>query len=296
MPYPKYTKSPEDLQRQEWVHRLHDYLLTLNKSVSPQLSMVFGDYKHKVLFLNWMTAAMKLKPPLHNILVMSLDDSLCEFARSKEFPVTCIESPVENVLNIDNKEAWMSRMKVRLVVLRLINYWGYDVASYDTDAVLLKNPQVLYDERPNVHLFSAVAKYPPELGEVWGATLCAGTMLLRASPATEDFWGRRYHSTLRASEQRVVNVAVQDMNVTWNVQEPLSERCIIKEGWDGQGANGFTVRIIPTQKFCRGDCCTNELSRKELYIVHPNGSSKKLPKKEGVLKWLGCWFIKEHIQ
>jgi hypothetical protein len=296
MPYPKYTKSPEDLQRQEWVHRLHDYLLTLNKSVSPQVNMVFSDYNHKELALNWIVAALKLTPPLHNILVMSLDDSLCQFVRSKELSVTCIESPVKYVINTKNENTWASGIKVRLVALRLINYWGYDVASYDSDAVLLKNPQVLYDERPNVHLFSSCATFPPEVATKWGFTLCGGTMTFRASPATEEMW-RCYKSADDNSEQLVFNQAIQRMNVKWNIKKPLSERCGVKEGWDGKGSNGFTVHVIPAHKSCRASCCKKDMPYKELYIVHPRGGYKtNLAAKEDILRDMKCWFIGEHIK
>ena len=71
---------------------------------------------------------------------------------------------------------------VRIVLLRVINYWGYDVASYDSDAVLLKNPQVLYDKRPDIDLFSAAGVFPFDVSDKWGFALCAGTLLFRATP------------------------------------------------------------------------------------------------------------------
>ena len=66
---------------------------------------------------------------------------------------------------------------------RPFNYWGYDVATYDSDAVILKNPETFYRNHPNTHLISSASIWPENLGETWGFTLCTGAMLLRASPA-----------------------------------------------------------------------------------------------------------------
>ena len=187
MPFQTYLKSREELQKTEWVSTLHNFLQTLDKSVSPHVNLVFGDDDHRHLVLNWITAAlMVLEPPLHNAMVLSLDHSLCDFLTTRKLPLTCIAVPVESViiLNLRGKSnQWSLGLMVRLPVLRLINYWGYDVAAYDSDAVLLCNPQVLFTERPNMDVFSTAGTFPHDVSKQWGFTLCAGTIILRATPA-----------------------------------------------------------------------------------------------------------------
>ena len=184
LPYSGWLKEKEELQKEEWVVKLHSYLLTLNKGISPHVNTVFGDYKHKRLVLNWITAAVNLiHPPLHNVLVVSLDNLLCDDLAKRSLPVACVSVSIDAVFNDKKLDSWLKGLMVRAVLLRVINYWGYDVASYDCDAVLLKNPQVLYDKRPDTHIFSAAGTYPNDVSGKWGFALCAGTVVFKASPA-----------------------------------------------------------------------------------------------------------------
>ena len=101
MPFQTYLKSREELQKTEWVLTLHNFLQTLDKSVSPHVNLVFGDDDHRHLVLNWITAAlMVLEPPLHNVMVLSLDHSLCDFLTTRKLPLplTCITVPIESIL------------------------------------------------------------------------------------------------------------------------------------------------------------------------------------------------------
>ena len=188
MPLVKYIKNREELQKTQWVSLLYKFLQTLDKSVSPHVHMVYGDSNHARLVENWITAAViRLKPPLHNLIVLSLDYSLCNQLLSKNFSLTCIPVPPQSLIVAHpngTNTTWSSATMTRQIVLRLINYWGYDVASYDSDAVLLHNPQVLYDAQPNVDVLSASSTFfPRSLCYKWGFNLCTGTLMLRASPA-----------------------------------------------------------------------------------------------------------------
>ena len=189
MPFSTVLMNRTSLLKTDWVMRLYNYLHTTDTSVSPHVNMVFGDYDHRLLVLNWITAALfKIQPPLHNILVVSLEQTLCDYLlMSRDFLVTCITVPVEEILfllpEFPKFVEWKRGMLVRMPVLRLITHWGYDVAAYDSDAVLLRNPQVLYDNKPNFHIISSAGTFPPHLSKKWGVALCAGGILLRASSA-----------------------------------------------------------------------------------------------------------------
>ena len=189
LPYTRALKRIDEIQKALWITHLYQFLQSLNKSISPQVNMVFGDSDHMELVLNWIIAAhVRLDPPLHNIMVLSVDQPLCDFLASKTLPVTCIAVPPESLLNSPSRDKSYGRgIKCRFVVLRIINYWGYDVASYDSDAVLLRNPQFLYDSNPDVKLFAGSGTYPNPISDQWGFSLCAGVLLLRSHNSTGTY-------------------------------------------------------------------------------------------------------------
>ena len=43
LPYAKYLKSIDDIQRASWITQLYEYLTNLKLSSSPHVNMVFGD-------------------------------------------------------------------------------------------------------------------------------------------------------------------------------------------------------------------------------------------------------------
>ena len=189
LPHHKYLKSSDELKNTTWVADLHHYLMTLNRNVSPHVNLVFADYKHRMLVVNWVVAAtLKVKPPLHNVLVLSLDQLLCDYlanAAYMTYPLnmTCIAAPLTTILSSKGRESWKTSMMIRSIILRLINYWGYDVATYDSDAVVLKNPQTLFEYYTH-DILSSASTYPESAAKVWGFTLCAGAILYRATSAT----------------------------------------------------------------------------------------------------------------
>jgi len=187
LPYAEDVKEIDDIRRAMWTTYLYQFLQNLNKSISPQVNMVFGDSNHTDLVLNWIIAAhLRLDPPLHNIMVLSVDQPLCDFLAPKnELPVTCIAVPPESFLSqYSYNHTYARGIRCRFVVLRIINFWGYDVASYDSDAVLLRNPQSLYDSNPDVKLFAGSGTYPNTISNQWGFSLCACVLLVRSHPST----------------------------------------------------------------------------------------------------------------
>ena len=62
-----------------------------------------------------------------------------------------------------------------------MNHWNYDVVMYDSDAVVLKDPQPLFDNNPGVELIGSAGKGPDSIGHVWGRTICTGVLLMRSS-------------------------------------------------------------------------------------------------------------------
>jgi len=145
--------------------------------------MVFGDSDHLELVLNWIIAAhVRLDPPLHNIMVLSLDQPLCDFLESKQLLITCIAVQPKSFLKSYEHKSWGQGIKCCTLVLHIINFWEYDVASYDSD-VVLQNPQPLYDSNPDVKLFAGSGAYPSAISNQWGFSLCFCVLLLRSHPS-----------------------------------------------------------------------------------------------------------------
>ena len=188
LPYAAHLKSVHDIQHALWTTQLYVFLKSLKHSVSPHVNMVFGDSHHLDLVLNWIVAAhLRLNPPLHNIMVLSVDQPLCDFLASKKLQVTCIAVPSESILASTLNTTYEQGIKSRLVVLRVINFWGYDVASYDSDAILLRNPQPLIDSHPNVQVLGGASFIPRAFAEHHGIVrfaVCGGTLIVRSHPST----------------------------------------------------------------------------------------------------------------
>ena len=321
MPLVKYIKSREKLQSTEWVSLLYNFLQTLNKSVSPHVNMIFGDSKHIHLLENWITAAVRrLKPPLHNLMVLSADYSLCNQLLSWNISLTCIPVPDESLIVVlpnVNTVSWPSALIKRQIVLRLINYWGYDVASYDTDAVLFHNPQVLYNAQPYVDVFSASTKnFPLSVSKKWGFSLCVGVLMLKATPAVGvyilttfsceiyiyNYYPMKFFSCTEAlwsnisalvidedwDDQIPLNVAIDNMGVMWNKTTKVDDLCSVKSGWKSKSV--INIFVFPQYQICR-TCCKPSFSYETLYIAHPPGDHFNLERKEDALKRMKAWFL-----
>ena len=179
MPLPQFTQPT--ILKSEWVQLLKEYLGTLK---SKQLSIVTATQEHEVVLLNWLISALVVAdPPLENILVLSLSESLANLLQSKGIPVilvepsTVIRDTARNLIRTAFSEVHI----VRLSFFRLINHWGFDVVMYDGDAIILKNPQPLFDSYPGVELIGSAGKGPDKVFNYWGRTICTGVLLMRAS-------------------------------------------------------------------------------------------------------------------
>ena len=73
---------------------------------------------------------------------------------------------------------------MRLVVLRLLNYWGFDVIHYDIDAIILKDPQPLFEQFSNRDIIGSIGTHPKEYYLDWGLTICLGFVMLRHTDKT----------------------------------------------------------------------------------------------------------------
>ncbi len=181
LPQKYVTKPLEFLLRQQWMHELKEFLGSLNTTL---VSMVSSDYSYREILLNWLISAkVKVHPPLSNILVLSLDSSLHQMLGSRG--IASVHIPPESLMTINltttRRTGFHQVHIMRLTVMRLINHWGYHVANYDTDAIILKNPEALYSAHGGADFIGSYGHFPKELAEKWGIAVCIGVVLIRGT-------------------------------------------------------------------------------------------------------------------
>ena len=66
--------------------------------------------------------------------------------------------------------------------MRLVNHWGFDIANYDTDAIILKNPEPLYYEQyRDSDFIGSYGHFPLDIRQEWGIAVCTGVVMIRSS-------------------------------------------------------------------------------------------------------------------
>ena len=73
---------------------------------------------------------------------------------------------------------------MRLTVVRLINHYGYDLVNYDSDAILLKNPQIYFEKHKHTDMIGTFGKGPMGLFKEWVNT---GVLLFRSNQAIGEW-------------------------------------------------------------------------------------------------------------
>ena len=184
-PHPTAFRHTADILASVWVKQLKDHLGSITHPKRVTLTVASADFTGKLL--NWLISALVIaKPPLENIIVVSFDENLHKLLKSRG--IMSLFVPYRSVLlkpnGIGIGQVWMTRM----AVIRLINHWGYDVQQFDNDAIILKNPQPLFDQFPDSDVVGSRAMLPLELGKgPWGFTVCMGAILFRSTPRTGKF-------------------------------------------------------------------------------------------------------------
>ena len=178
LPHPTAFLPVDEVFKAPWVSELRRFL----DSYSPNtvtLTAASQDYAPNLL--NWLIAALAtVEPPLLNVLVLSFDANLTRLLVSKG--IDSIHVPYSSVVadpdHIGIGKIWMTR----LAVLRIINYFGFNVYQFDTDAIVLRNPQPVFDLYKSSSVVSARAMLPFELGKGrWGFTASMGAVLFRST-------------------------------------------------------------------------------------------------------------------
>ena len=185
VPYPRITKSVNytGLMDQQWFSQLQSFLNTCTDA-SP-VAFVSANYAYREVLINWLISArIKVRgEPLENVLVGALDEPLHTLMLAKGIDSIYIE-PDSILTEPDWVKPYSKLLIARITVLRLINLWGYDVTQFDTDAIVIKNPQPLYNVHFDSDIIGSTGLFPQELSRKWGFTLCMGMIVFRSTVKT----------------------------------------------------------------------------------------------------------------
>lgn len=193
LPVPQATWPIHNLLCEDWMIALRKFLGKISPNGSTPISLVSSDSKYEDMLLNWLISATlkTTTTPLSHILVLSLDSSLHRTLERHSFNSIYVDSAIllrPNLLSILQAKqnlAFNMVMILRITVIRLLNHWGYDVASYDIDALVIRNPEELYyGEFSSSDLIGSKGRFPEQVKDVLGITLCAGVFMIKSTPNT----------------------------------------------------------------------------------------------------------------
>ena len=197
------TLMTSSLQTVEWPKTLKNFLQHLQSPHDPVV-LVVADNSFKPVLINWLIfSQLNLNPPLKNVLIVTNDDELCLFLAGKKLnnclsvPLsTLLQGPVLNSLThmFNQKRSRITQLcLIRTSVMRILNRWGFDVANFDSDAIILRNPLPLLREYPGADIVGTFGGgLPQPLRIEWGLVLCMGAIVVRSTSATGDKQSRIY--------------------------------------------------------------------------------------------------------
>lgn len=165
-----------------WVRDLHDVVEQL---AGGQITLLVSDRNYLDLLINWLAfSVLHAHYPAKSILIISFDNFTHSVLRNKGFQ--SVHIPPHCIIRSNNSTSKFAHIWVtRLAVMRLLNYWGYNVLLFDSDAVMLKNIQPLMDRFNSSDIISSPGTYPFNIHRKWAApTLCMGVFLIKSSPST----------------------------------------------------------------------------------------------------------------
>ena len=178
--FPDYT-LPMTMET-EWVCNLHH---TVKRVTGRQITLLVSDKKYLDILVNWLVhSILHGFQSVNSILIISFDAFTHDTLSRKGFisvhipPYTLMRS---NQTGNRFAYIWITR----LMVVRLLNHWKYDVLMCDSDAILLKNIYQLMNRFSDSDIIASAGRFPPKYRDKWNApTMCMGVILLRSSPAT----------------------------------------------------------------------------------------------------------------
>ena len=181
-PHPKTMELINVIEQSNWIQELRSILLKWQGK--RQIVMVTSNSAYKEVLLNWLISAVLVAAvPLKHILVVAHDEAVWHLLHGRG--LTSVFVPPSSLFKKSAEVSLFGQiMFTRISVMRLLNHWGFDVAMFDTDALLLKNPWLLFEQFTDSGIVASMGKFPSELSVEWGTALCVGVILIRNSNQT----------------------------------------------------------------------------------------------------------------
>jgi len=188
-PYPNVTRPPHEMLNSPWATKLKVKLDAAK--IGKQLTYVTVSMNYLPVLINWLIyAKLNAMPILENLLVVCMDTSSYEILSRKGMlsQMVKINDIIYSIKDMDNSGIFSARVITRLTVLRLLNYWGYDVLIMDIDALLINNIQPILDYFNENDIIMSTANgtncIPSAARKLWGFCLCIGLLLIRSNVNT----------------------------------------------------------------------------------------------------------------
>lgn len=215
LPCPGVYRPVHEVIQADWMPYLLKFLRAINNS--KPVTIVLANKAYEEVLFNWLiSATVIVGPPIENIIVIALDGSLYQELQQREIP--SIYVPYFSMLNKNHKfrRYFECVMMIRLGFMRLINHLGFDMAMYDIDAIILKNPQPLYDKH-DTDIVGSRGALPKQLMRKWHVTFCIGAVFIRSNPRTgrDNRWIS--YSCKLASPGLGINIISMNMKCPPNV-------------------------------------------------------------------------------
>lgn len=180
-PQPRVMRSLDEIKSSKWVHHLRQYLRSLKKPVK-QIYLLTSNIKYVDVLLNWLiSAVLRSKIPMEHILILSMDDNVHMLLKMRNFSSVLIKPSFLFPQNITFAKPFEMVMMLRLTVMRIINHFGFNVVMYDTDAIMLKDPQSVFDSLHDQDMIGTLGTIPDDLFAEWGVTICIGVVMVKSS-------------------------------------------------------------------------------------------------------------------
>ena len=171
-------KGVKKIASTRWVQDLASIMTTWpnNRTVI----VVSGNTEFQQPLLNWIiSAVLKANISLDHILILAADEKLYKLL--KERGIGSIFVPPSSLYDSRISKLSIHRLITysRFAVVRLLNHWGFNVAHYDSDALILRDTQQIFNEYPSSSFVASRGAGPK--------TLCAGAILFRSNEQMGKF-------------------------------------------------------------------------------------------------------------
>ena len=111
-----------------------------------------------------------------------------------------------------------------------------------------------------------------------------------SSRSSEQYWESMSKVLPEVTNDQVrLNVALKAMNIKWNNSFHGSYRSILKEAWQGNSMQGFTVTVLPSTIMCRARECPRR-RRSSYYVWHRGGKHEDGKRKYAAAAKL--WYLR----